>query len=210
MWYRVFVCGALLCLVAFSCGNSKSNEGSVKRIDISSFEIENRVTQSTLVNKILETIDNKITLWIGDSTFIDAVKKANSENATRTIAEIKALDEKWIKSKGKDEEFKSIIENAASNKLKEIVAQGNGLYAEIFIMDFQGCNVALADLTSDLWQGDEEKFTLSYREGKGGVFIDKVKYDESTQKNLVQVSLPVIDASKVIGAITIGLDIDQL
>jgi hypothetical protein len=61
-----------------------------------------------------------------------------------------------------------------------------------------------------LWQGDEAKFIKSYNDGKGAVFVDKVKFDESTKVPQVQVSLPVLDGNKVIGAITIGVSLDNL
>jgi hypothetical protein len=37
-----------------------------------------------------------------------------------------------------------------------------------------------------------------------------VEFDDSTQAYLVQVSVPVIDGDKVIGAITFGIDVDQI
>jgi len=44
------------------------------------------------------------------------------------------------------------------------------------------------DKTTDYWQGDEAKFIRSYNNGKGEVFVDDVKFDDSTQAYLVQVS----------------------
>jgi hypothetical protein len=76
-------------------------------------------------------------------------------------------------------------------------------------MDNQGANVAMSDKTSDYWQGDEAKFTKSYNGGKGNIFVDEVKFDNSTQAYLVQVSVPVKDGDKVIGAITLGINVDK-
>ena len=83
-------------------------------------------------------------------------------------------------------------------------------YAEIFVMDNQGANVAMTDKTSDYWQGDEAKFQKSFNDGKGAVFVDDVEFDDSTQAYLVQVSVPVKDGGQVIGAITIGVDVDKV
>jgi hypothetical protein len=77
-------------------------------------------------------------------------------------------------------------------------------------MDNQGANVAMSDKTSDYWQGDEDKFIKSYNAGKGGVHISEIKWDESSQANIVQVSVAVKENDKVIGALTIGLDVDQM
>lgn len=77
-------------------------------------------------------------------------------------------------------------------------------------MDNQGANVAMTNKTSDYWQGDESKFTQSYRGGKGATHIGDVEFDESAQAYLVQVSVPVIESGKAIGAVTIGVNIDEL
>jgi hypothetical protein len=83
-------------------------------------------------------------------------------------------------------------------------------YAEIFVMDNQGANVAMTDKTSDCWQGDEAKFIESFNRGKGAVHISDVEFDDSTQAYLVQVSVPVEDDNTIIGAITFGINIDKI
>ena len=60
------------------------------------------------------------------------------------------------------------------------------------------------------WQGDEAKFTNSYNAGKGGVEIGKVKFDDSAQAYLVQVSVPVVDGESIVGALTVGINVDML
>ena len=42
------------------------------------------------------------------------------------------------------------------------------------------------------------------------MFIDEVEFDDSAQAYLVQVSVPVKDNGKVIGAITFGVDVDKI
>jgi hypothetical protein len=77
-------------------------------------------------------------------------------------------------------------------------------------MDNQGANVCMTDKTSDYWQGDEAKFKNSYNGGKGSIFVDDVEFDDSAQMYVSQVSVPVIDDGKVIGAITFGVDVENL
>jgi hypothetical protein len=67
----------------------------------------------------------------------------------------------------------------------------------------------MSDKTTDYWQGDEAKFIKSYDNGKGAVFVDDVKFDNSTQAYLDQVSVPVKDGGKAIGAITFGISVDK-
>jgi hypothetical protein len=77
-------------------------------------------------------------------------------------------------------------------------------------MDNQGANVAMTNKTSDYWQGDEAKFTDSFKNGVGAIHISTVEFDESAQAYLVQVSVPVMEGGKAIGALTIGVNIDEL
>ena len=46
--------------------------------------------------------------------------------------------------------------------------------------------------------------------GNGAVFVDEVEFDDSSQAYLVQVSVPVMDGGKAIGAITFGIDFDAV
>lgn len=154
-------------------------------------------------------VENDFQKWINNPIIIDAVNKANTENTNRTEDEILALDKKW---RAGDADFQEkYVNNAASDFLKKIKAESDNLYSEIFVMDFQGCNVAVSDLTSDFWQGDEAKFQKSYNGAAGSVFIDEIEMDESTGTYQVQVSLPIVNPeNKVIGAITIGIDMGKL
>ena len=159
---------------------------------------------------IKELVKNDILKWINNPIIIKAVKEANAKNKDRDEAKIIAQNLRWISG---DSAFQGLyINNPTSNYLLKIKEESDNIYAEIFVMDFQGCNVALSDLTSDFWQGDEDKFKKSFNGGVGSVYIDEIKRDESTTRYQVQVSLPIVDMTnaEVIGAITIGIDVGRL
>lgn len=138
------------------------------------------------------------------------VKAVQNQNAQKlTLEEIKKRDKKWRDTPGLDDFMKSLL-NSSCGKYLQDLQKKNDFYAEIFIMDNQGANVAMSDKTSDYWQGDEAKFTESYKNGKGSIHISEVEFDDSTQEYLVQVSVPVIKGKKVIGAITFGINIDRI
>lgn len=160
---------------------------------------------------VKKLIQDDLLKWINDPVIVDAIVKANLKNQKRTQEEIKTQDDAWIKEKGITDFMREFLTNDAAAFLKKKQKESDGRFSEIFIMDFQGCNVAMSTRTSDFWQGDEAKFTKSYNEGRGAIFVDKVKYDESTKVPQVQVSLPVMDpGGKVVGAITIGVSLDNL
>ena len=88
--------------------------------------------------------------------------------------------------------------------------ENNSAIDEVFLTDNQGANVAAYPPTSDYWQGDEEKWTASYNNGNGVVFIGPLEYDESTQKTQVQISAPVISKDETIGVLVLGVSVDYL
>jgi len=138
---------------------------------------------------------------------VAAVKAENDKG--KSLDQIKAMDKKWKATAGVADYMKALMTSECGNHLKKL-QNGQAFYAEIFIMDNQGANVAMTDKTSDYWQGDEAKFKESYKGGAGAVHISEVEFDDSTQAYLVQVSVPVKDNGKVIGAITFGVDVDKI
>jgi hypothetical protein len=157
--------------------------------------------------KVYDMANSELAALGTDSTIVNAVK---TENATgKSLDQIKERDASWKGTAGIDSFMQSILDNDCS---KSLVGQLDSIpaLAEIFVMDNQGANVCMTDKTSDYWQGDEAKFQKSYNGGAGAVFVDEVEFDDSTQAYLVQVSVPVKDGGKTIGAITFGLDIDKI
>jgi hypothetical protein len=78
-------------------------------------------------------------------------------------------------------------------------------------MDARGMNAGQSDVTSDFWQGDEDKFTKTFAAGTTSIFVDEARKDDSTQMFQSQASMTILDESgKPIGAITIGINLDQL
>jgi hypothetical protein len=82
---------------------------------------------------------------------------------------------------------------------------------EIFVFDKKGLNVGETDLTEDYVQGDEAKFWKTYGVGPNAMFVDKVGPDGG-KPHICQVSLTIKDpgTGKALGAMTVGVDTDQL
>jgi len=158
--------------------------------------------------------DDTVSGWISDSTVINAVKAQNRRNANLTQAEIDALDKQW-RSETKTSNrplIDRILANEVSGFLKKAKSKSGGLVTEVFVMDNQGLNVGQSDVTSDYWQGDEAKWKNIYLAGPDAVFIDGVEHDESTQTFQSQLSMSIKDpeTGEVIGAITVGIDVEAL
>ena len=157
--------------------------------------------------KIQDLAKSELAAMGKDPKVVAAVKAQNAKG--QTLDQIKAADEKWKATAGADAFISSILENDLSKYLRQIQETKEYL-AEIFVMDNQGANVAMTDKTSDYWQGDEAKFKKSYAGGTGAVFVDDVEFDDSTQAYVAQVSVPVLEGGKAIGAITFGVEVEKV
>ncbi len=165
--------------------------------------------------RAIERIANKrFVVWAASAIVVEAVEQANSKGV-KPLDKIIEVDKKWMDEPGVGEWIRQFVDNPCARYLRQLQAERGGeegLYAEIFLMDRQGCIVAESEKTSDYWQGDEDKFVKAFAEGKGAVFIDEPVYDESTHSPLIQVSMPVFDpvSGKAIGVMTVGLNIGVL
>ena len=157
--------------------------------------------------KVVDLAQSTLKALGSDPVITAAVKAENAKG--KTLKQIQEMDEKWKATPGIADYMQALMDSDCGKHIRKIQAS-EPYYAEIFIMDNQGANVAMTDKTSDYWQGDEAKFKESYKNGSGAVHISDVEFDDSAQAYLVQVSVPVKDGEKVIGAVTFGVDIDKI
>jgi len=154
-----------------------------------------------------------VSKWLSDPIIIESVISQNQLHASLTQGDIHEMDHQWKKqSMDGGALVDKVLDNELSTHLREIEHQANGLITEILVMDNKGLNVGLSSLTSDCWQGDEDKWRKSYLAGPGAVFVDEVDLDESSQRYQTQVSVPVVSpgSGNVIGAVTVGIDAEGL
>ena len=161
--------------------------------------------------EIEELLDVKIrfaTHMAFQPNIIRAVEAQNGQQLT--LAEIKDRDETWIGANGgMNSLIREITRNDVARYLKRRV-ENNTAIDEVFITDNQGANVAAYPPTSDYWQGDEGKWTSSFNDGNGTVFIGPLEPDASTNKTQVQISAPIISNDETIGVLVMGVSVDYL
>jgi len=147
-------------------------------------------TEQVPLSESIQDIVIHVQHWAKHDIFVTAIKKQNNQRLS--LKTIKQLDKEWLNTKGISVFMKSLMENSAAIKLFRM-ERLQPYYNELFLMDNQGAIVAMTNKTSDYWQGDEEKFQMSFNHGKGAVHIGEMKFDESTQNLLVQISVPIMD-----------------
>ena len=162
--------------------------------------------------KLGDLAAHEISVCADNPVVLAAIRAQNLVTQTYTDAEIASLDEDWRSEIGTPAQptIDPILDNAASEFLRGKRDDSGGLFTEIFIMDSRGLNVAASDVTSDYWQGDEGKWTSSFNEGNGKVFIGPLERDASTNKTQVQISAPIISNDSTIGVLVMGVSVDYL
>lgn len=138
---------------------------------------------------------------------IRAVRAQNAEGLT--LETIKSRDEEWSGTDALTHFKRQLQQNEAGTLLKRLVATNKALN-EAFLTDNKGANVAAFPATSDYWQGDEEKWSNSFNEGHGKIFVGPVEFDDSTKTYAVQISAPLIHQGETIGVLVVGVTLDYL
>lgn len=153
-------------------------------------------------------------LGYDDVTILDSqwrVAKSGVEKeakAAGTLAELAGGTSIEDHVKAGEALIKAARENDASKWLIKIQeqAQPAGAVTEIFVTDGWGWNVAQTGGTSDFYQGDEGKWQKTFASND----IEILDIVEEDGIRYAQISLPIKDGDKNIGAVTVGVDVDKV
>lgn len=145
---------------------------------------------------------------------IMSIEAASKKHEGVDQAAIDKMDEAWkTEAKSDDQPFiAEILSSPLSNYLLYIQASSAGLYTEIFVMDKFGLNVGQSSVTSDYWQGDEDKYQKTYAVGPDAVFVDEPEFDDKTKSWRTQVNFTAVDPAtkQAIGAVTVEFNLTEL
>lgn len=141
-----------------------------------------------------------------NSKLTEAILEQNRKGMS--LEEIKKIDKEW--RAGTSPLIQELQNNEAGNFLKNIIVQQSQTYSEVFLTDINGANVAAYPATSDYWQGDEDKFIKCFNNGDGQIYVGNVEFDDSTQSNTVQISVPMIYGDQTIGVLVIGIKVSVI
>ena len=196
----------LLASILFCCsaGTALAEDVAALRVRLAA-----EIDANTLIDaKVKAFAKDKLVALICNEVL---VREAKAQNAKKVpLADIQAQDKAWTAAENELPIQKEKLSNAAAEAIRGL-AKSLPALREVFAMDDQGANIGQNNLTSDYWQGDEDKWKKSFAERKGGVDVGKPKFDKSAAATLQQVSLPLVDADgTVVGAITFGVAIEAL
>ena len=167
--------------------------------------------ESLSQSQIQDVIKDKISGVVKMGTHSLIVKAVMEQNAkSLSLDTIKKTDDEWKATKDLTPFKISLQKTPVGNFLKRKMELNKSIYSEAFLTDNQGANVTAFPATSDYWQGDESKWTESFNNGDGKVYIGDVELDESSGSYATQVSVPVNKNGKTIGVLVIGIKLSYI
>jgi hypothetical protein len=135
-----------------------------------------------------------------DPDLLKAVLESNARGASLT--EVQGKDAIWMARRDYPLR-KELVARPCSVKLRKLLSDDSNI-VEAFAMDDRGALVCATVETSDYWQGDEPKWQRTFAQGRAS-FVEEPALDASTGVYAVQVSVPISEASRRVGALTFTL-----
>ncbi|WP_282611097.1 hypothetical protein [Pelagibius sp. Alg239-R121] len=158
-----------------------------------------------------DSVVQEIRSWASTPVVFLALGASNERYADLNQAGIDALDKQWLTEREKSDQplITAVLSSPLSSYLTMIQSRSHGLYAEIIVMDAKGLNAGQSAVTSDFWQGDEDKWQKTYLVGPDAVFIDEIQLNERLGTENVQVTLSIAQNGQVVGAITVEINVTE-
>lgn len=164
--------------------------------------------------KPIENALPEIVSMIVQDDLIEALRASNARRRHMTQPDIDKLEATWQKEIDSSSRplIDSVVENPLAERMRKVVARSGNKVNEIGVIDAKGLSIAQSTPNSDIWQGEEIKFTRTFLVGPDALFVDEVEFDTSTQSMQSQANFTIKDpvTGEPIGAVTVGFNVDAL
>lgn len=180
-----------------------------------SAQATNRATH--IGNLLNEQVDTLTTLSLNEAlqVAVETKNKSYTGNAAATQATLDALDEQWRAANAGDTNNDFLAQWYLTNAVAQELIEYQQIFpdnVEVFVTDVYGGLVGMTNRTSNYYQADEDWWQAAYNNGKGAVYIDAPKLDESSGAVAVQIALPLHnqDTGEIIGILRTTYIVPQL
>ncbi len=163
---------------------------------------------------IKELLIRKVERWKRLPKLEVKLRAQNEKSRRVSQQEIAKRDKQWVQAflQGDFAYPIKLVDQELSAQLREVKKQSQDMITEIIITDAYGLNVAVSDMTSDYWQGDEEKFTEVFGKPANSLHFSDINYDESTKRFQLHLSVPLFSEEKFepLGVLVFGIDVEKV
>lgn len=172
-------------------------------------------TQSTaaLVSEHLRAKVIEAALMASDAAVRDVVAASNQRFANLDGEALQKrlleLDESW-NTPASESAVNAVLSNRAAVSLRRKLAI-DPAFLRVTVTDGNGATVAATHKTLDYYQADEPYWQAIYAEGRGGISLTDVLYDEATKTYYMGVGAPVTDDNNAfIGTLDALVEVSSL
>ena len=153
--------------------------------------------------KLVDLTHSTLAKLGSDPVIVKAVKAENAKK--KTLAQIKEINTKWENADENNDFVKALLKSECAMHLHKLKKSIDDV-EEMYVLDNQGAVVASILFEEKYWWGELPRFK---QVTKGEVFISDIEMDEDEMEYMVHVLVPVKDGDTVIGAIDIGLEVED-
>jgi methyl-accepting chemotaxis protein len=135
----------------------------------------------------------------------------DNRNPTELAQDISRQDDAW---KAEAEAASALVAQIEGSTTSDYLRSFQAAFpenVEVFLTDARGLNLAMTGRTGDYLQADEDWWQATYNEGRGGVYIGEVSYDDSSQSWALDIGVPIqTPAGAVVGVMRGTVDISVI
>jgi hypothetical protein len=165
------------------------------------------------ISVVREYVEKLVRPMVENSIVVKAIEEQNAKFGDVSEMDMRVLDETYRAevAQGDFQMVKALMAKSVSRYLKSKQDDSQGTIIEFFVTDNHGLNVGQSIVTTDYWQGDEDKFLKTFARESRDIYISGAERDESTQLLETQASFVVTnEEGKPIGMATVTIAIDAL
>ena len=141
--------------------------------------------------------------WAANPVIVSAVVEQNRKGP------IPGMDNaKWKMTRRSDPIVTAFQNNSAGQLLKAKLDESKGAVSESFLSAARGEKVAFVEKTTSYIHTGQSKFDVPFNSGQA--WQGKAEFDESSQTYAIQISVPVLQEGKPIGALVVGVNLSYL
>ena len=152
--------------------------------------------------------------WLNDPVILDAIRAHNDETRDMTHEVLHAQNAQWVDelAAGAGPLMDDVLNNPASDRLKDMKAATSDIVTEVFIMDMRGTNVAESEPTTAYWHLNEERFQAVSNGQTDAIYVSDVHLEPGGEVYQAEVSLPITDpeTGQQIGVASFGVNVQSM
>ncbi len=173
-----------------------------------------------LAETVSSTIDISIAYHIEESkllasaqSILSAIEDSNMLYEGETNQEIEKriqeIDARWTGGVGVNAYLFEVLNNRATNYLREFTASGErGIYNIILVTNEKGAVVGATDKPRHYSYINQKWWRSSYNNGVGGIYVSDIYFNEEFGVKTLDIATPVMKGGKAVGVILMSHNID--